>query len=111
MFYVRCYTGNPTHVMEVVPGSELEDKCKTRATNGYIDALPLGPDDCPNCVADRRDRERRYADSFWDFCCPAAMSNPDHECTHACADMMAPKPIENSPYQDQLRGIGPVNVG
>ena len=110
-FYVQCYTGNPTHVMEVIPGSELEDKCKTRATNGYIDALPLGPDDCPYCVEDRRERERHNENMCIDSGCPfMSLSDDEDKCAQRCQATVAAEAIEDSPYQDQLRGLGPVNA-
>lgn len=102
VYYVQCISGNPDHVQEVVAGTELEKACIARAEAGKLDALCLGPDDCPECVVDRREQARKDADYISMFGCP--MIGLDDECRRDCP-CRNPRPIPNSPYEGQVRYI------
>jgi hypothetical protein len=93
--------------MEVVPGTELEQKCQARTA---LDALALGPEDCPVCVEETRERERRNANMCGDAGCPfTPFGDKEDPCASTCMFMQACRDVKDSPYQDQLRGI-PANA-
>lgn len=102
-FYVQCVSGNLDHIMEAIPGSELEAKCRKRAEAGSLDALCLGYDDCPECVEDRRTSARRDAEYFSLFGCP--MADLDDKCQDDCPCKNREATIVESPYADQVRYI------
>lgn len=101
-FYVQCSSGNPDHIMEAVPGSELEAKCKERAKAGFVDALCLNAEECPDCVHDKQEQARRDADYLSLFGCPMADLDDRCEDDCACKDQGS---ILDSPYTDQVRYI------
>lgn len=96
-YLVQCISGDPSHVMEVIPDTELEAMCIAREAKRLIDALCLGCDECPSCVRERNSQESAYLS---DFGCP--MADADGECEDDCP-CMAPFPV--SPYEGQVRGL------
>ncbi len=59
MYYnVQCLNG---HVSTVLLGSNLEKRCKERAEQGYLDALCLTAEECPDCIAEHEEFQRREA--------------------------------------------------
>ena len=93
---VQCLNG---HTHEVKPRTELEQKCKERLANGFLDALCLSIEECPHCVEDVRERGRRNESMCSN--CGCAMMDP---CEGVCK--MA-SDIADSPYQEQIgRFIG-----
>jgi hypothetical protein len=103
-YYVQCVSGNPDHIMEVVPGSELEERCKKRAEAGYQDALYLGHDECHECVVESRDREHSFFEYILDFGCP--MADFTGTCEDECS-CKTPVKTADSPYAEQVRAINP----
>lgn len=92
--------------MEAIPGSLLEKKCKARAEQGYLDALILSVSECPDCIDERRERERRMASACGSYGCPfMPLVEEEDECASACKAAMAYRAIKDSPYKGQLRGI------
>ncbi len=101
-FYVQCAQGYPDHLMEAKPDSELETKCRQRAEAGYLDALALGPNDCPGCVEERREAVYAFNRNISMFGCPYEDSNGN--CEENCLCMNRPE-IADSPYDLQVLGI------
>ncbi len=101
-FYVQCVSGNPDHIMEAVPGSKLEAKCKKRAEAGKLDALCLYYDECPDCVEDTRKRAREEADYISMFGGP--IPSLHDTCEDNCCYKNR-KDIADSPYADQVQYI------
>lgn len=99
-FYVQCISGN--HIMEAVPGSELEARCIKRVQAGYIDALCLNYNECPSCVEDARERARADADYISMSDCP--MTDLDGACKDDCSCKNR-KEVADSPYADQVQHI------
>lgn len=67
VYYVQCGVGlhDPTPAPE---GSSIEQRCISRYQKGILDALPLGPDECEECIEERLNREEENAKMFegWD---------------------------------------------
>lgn len=104
-FYVQCLSGNPDHIKEAVPGSELEVRCKDRAKAGFIDALRLSYDECPDCVEDSRELARKDA-AYIDFAgCP--LGDLDGKCADSCSCKNR-REVADSPYANQLRHIAAI---
>lgn len=103
-YYVQCLSGNHDHIMEAVPGSELEARCKARFKAGYLDALCLTYDECPGCVEDRRQRERDAQEYLGDGC--ESGLNGD-ECADNCICKNR-EDIADSIYTDQVQYISMV---
>lgn len=89
------------HIYEVVAGTELEQRCKDRETRGLIDALCLGPDECPDCVEDTRAQERKWDEINSGFGC--GFADFDGNCTDDCPCKADPTP--ESPLSRQVRGL------
>lgn len=53
MYNVQCLEG---HVGAAPEGSELEARCKKWAEK-HLDALILGPDECPSCREEQQMRD------------------------------------------------------
>ncbi len=63
-YNVQCQYGR--HVFTAPRGSNLEQECITRFNKGYRDALPVSSDECPECLYEREQRERRNREyDFW----------------------------------------------
>ena len=103
-YMVHCYSGDPSHIMEVIPGTELEAKCIARVERGLMDALPLDYDACPSCVEDRREKLRQDRDMMSLVGCPAADIESNCEDSCPCKSMEV---IPDSIYEDQVRGLMP----
>ena len=102
-YLVQCNSGNPDHVMEVVPGTELEARCKVREEKGFLNALCLDYHECPGCIDDSR-RRRQIDDEYFAICgCPMAALNGDCDDDCGCKNR---EEIVDSPYRGQLRPIG-----
>ena len=56
-YNVQCLNG---HVGRAP--AELIDACKRHEEQGYLDALVISSDDCPDCQEDRRIDERRASE-------------------------------------------------
>ncbi len=54
-YNVQCLND---HVGTASSGSDLEKRCQEHEKKGVLDALILGPDECPECIAEL---ERRNA--------------------------------------------------
>ena len=107
VYYVQCMSG---HVLEVIGGTELEQQCKARVEKGLLDALCLGPDECPECIEDNREHERRNANMCGDAGCMFMSFDEDkHPCKERCMAQRALADLKNSPYDGQLRGL-PANA-
>lgn len=91
-YLVQCMSG---HVMEVIPESDLEAKCKKRAEDGKLDALCFGGNECPICVANELQSRKEY---FGLFGCP--MADIDSKCEDNC---LCKQDVGESPYTDQVR--------
>jgi hypothetical protein len=102
-YYAQCPNG---HVMEVVPGSELESECKTRADKGAMDAIGLNADECPECLQDKEDADRRFANT-----CAAVgdCAFMDDRCSNGCMAQREVDSAKSSPYAGQLRGLMPTS--
>lgn len=48
IYNAQCLNGG--HVFVAPEGSELEKRCIARAANGYLDALIVLSDECPECI-------------------------------------------------------------
>ena len=97
-YLVQCISGQESHVATATPGSELERLCKQRAEAGFIDALCLGPDDCPACVEDIRERIRREEALLDMLGCPIGDIDG---CAEDCP-CNTPEVVPDSPYDGQL---------
>lgn len=108
VYYVQCVEGDPSHVMEVVAGSELEQECKERAATGRVDALVLEREECPGCIAEMRARRNAQMCGSTDRPCPFSsfLDEADYDpCASGCKAVTSFGTIEESPYRDQLRGL------
>ena len=107
-YFAQCISGE--HVYEVVSGSELETTCKQRLTEGRLDAIILGPGECPDCIEDAREHERRNLRMCGDFGCPfePLFSDDPDACDDGCLAAKSLRDIKDSPYDSQLRGVTPV---
>jgi len=101
LYYVQCVAGNPNHIAEAVPGSALEARCKERVAAGYIDALCLGDDECPDCVEDSRQKDREDVEYLMMFGCPSA--GLGGLCDDDCVVCKNRQVIADSPYTNQVR--------
>ncbi|MGB4762208.1 MAG: hypothetical protein WBP12_02515 [Candidatus Saccharimonas sp.] len=99
-YLVTCISGQ--HVLEVIPGTELETKCKKREPKGFIDALCLDYSECSDCVEETRRAADRNDDYLSLFGCP--MAGLDGTCNDVCPCMTDNQALE-SPYANQVRGL------
>src|SRR5688500_15695736 len=100
---VQCVSG---HVMEVVPDTELEQRCKERASAGSLDAFCRSNDECPECIEDSRQRERRNVELCGAVGCPMTpFDEKSHPCAKSCMASQSYQAIKDSPYDDQLRSL------
>jgi hypothetical protein len=107
-YYVQCITGDQYHVFVAIPGTKLEQKCKERAAQGVLDAFILSTDECPECIVARQQRESRNADMCASTeCMFMSFDKADDPCRDGC---QAYEPIQDSPYNDQIRGL-PIIAG
>ena len=107
VYLAQCMSG---HVLEVIAGTKLEQKCRERAAKGLLDALCLGPGECPECSEEDREHERRNANMCADAGCMfMSLGDKEHPCNNACMAQRTFDGIENSPYKGQLRGL-PANA-
>ncbi len=60
-YNVQCLCG---YVGEAPAGSELEERCRERAAEGFLSALVLRSSECPQCQADREEEARRDQADF-----------------------------------------------
>ena len=74
MYNVQCISEG--HVFTAPPGSDLEDRCIANAEKGRLDALILGPDECPMCL----DGEREELNRTMDLCGLAGCMFMDDRC-------------------------------
>lgn len=103
VYYVQCLSG---HVMEVIPGEELEKRCKAHKDQGHLDALMLSVDECPECVDERRERERSNMRMCGDCGCPfMSFSDKEDKCAQGCIAAKSYQDIKDSPYDGQLLGL------
>lgn len=59
----QCLMGHTSEVRrETNPA--LWERCSRREARGFLDALCLGPSECPECAEDRALRENQYA-QYW----------------------------------------------
>lgn len=77
MYNVQCLVG---HVQEAPHGSDLERRCIEREKQGYLDALCLSYDECPDCREDRREYLRREVRRCGDVGCPMG----EDKCKNGC---------------------------
>ena len=91
-YLVQCMFG---HVGEVKHDTPLEELCKAREAEGFIDALCLSNDECPQCVENQLERERQWAE----FGC--VMADFDGNCADDCL-CKNPSVIADSPYAGQV---------
>lgn len=99
-YLVQCISGDPSHVMRAVRGSELEAMCIKRAESGMLDALILGADECPACVVEAQNNRASGYAMYLD--CP--MTDIDGICGDNCP---CKKSIPDSPWQNQVQGLAP----
>lgn len=97
-YLVQCITGEPSHVMQAVHGSELEALCIQRAASGMLDALILSTDECPSCVIEAQNRRGRDFETYMG--CP--MADLDGSCAEDCPCNSL---IPDSPWGNQVQGI------
>lgn len=97
-YLVQCISGEPSHVMQAVQGSELEAMCFQRAESGKLDALILSTDECPTCVIEAQSRRSRDFEMYMG--CP--MEDLDGNCVEDCPCKSV---IPDSPWNNQVQGI------
>lgn len=95
VLYAQCTNG---HVLTILPGTQLEEDAKTRIENGAVDAICLIARECPGCIEERRDRDRREAQVINDLGC---WRHERTGCPDGCTEGL-PEVIADSPYQDQV---------
>lgn len=101
-YLVQCISGESSHVMQVIPGTQLEALCIQRAESGKLDALVLGPDECLVCV---EKAQNRWASELWlSLGCP--MANVDGNCDDDCP---CKAEVADSPWRNQVMGM-PLSV-
>jgi hypothetical protein len=54
---VTCLTG---HIMLFPKDSEIGERAQNRIDNGYLDALCLGPGECPECNREAERELQKY---------------------------------------------------
>jgi len=100
-YLVQCTSGKLHHILEAIPGSELEKKCMARREAGFRDALPLDADDCVECVDERRTKLRQDYDMLG---CPGELSY--NKCATDCASCAERRAgIPDSIYENQVQGL------
>lgn len=62
-YNVQCFNG---HVGLAPINSEIEKKCKERIDQGFLDALILHVDECPDCIEERKLRKNSSYDYDYD---------------------------------------------
>jgi hypothetical protein len=60
MYNYQCMCG---HFGSIPRGSDLEKRAKKREAAGFLDAIILSLDDCPDCKHEKECEERLYGDS------------------------------------------------
>jgi len=65
-YNVQCISG---HVFQAPRGSKLEARCISRVKSGFLDALCVTEEDCPECMLEAEDRriEQARADQLFPF--------------------------------------------
>ena len=63
-FNVQCLNG---HVSKAPSGSDLEKRCIERKQRGFLDALCLSEEECPDCIDELRSQRVRDALVYDDF--------------------------------------------
>lgn len=66
-YIVQCMAG---HVSQVPHDSDLEKRCIEHEKKGYIDALCLSHEECPDCQADQEMADDRFSDMCALVGCP-----------------------------------------
>jgi hypothetical protein len=104
-YNVTCFDG---HVFAVLADTELEELCKAQPET-HISAMVIASKDCPDCIEDQRDRQRRNADMESLCGCPIGGINctGKSEDGSDCACTQDRQPIPESKYRGQLRGYNP----
>jgi hypothetical protein len=103
VYYAQCMFG---HVFEVKPDTEVEQKCKAHELQGYLDAFVLAANECPDCIEDNRQRERRNATMCGIAGCPLmSLDDKNAACATRCIADQACDDIQDGPYKGQLRGL------
>lgn len=95
-YLVQCMFG---HVGEVKHDTPLEELCKAREAEGFIDALCLSNAECPQCVENQLERERQGAELNSMFDCGFADVNGN--CADDCP-CKNPSVIADNPYAGQI---------
>lgn len=96
IYTTQCQNG---HVLEVVPGTELEDRCKAYAARDLGDVLPLDQGECPACLAERRKANAALITSMAGLTC---WEHPEDGCPEDCESTMVDD-IPDSIYDHQVR--------
>lgn len=55
-YWFQCLNG---HVGSIASGSELEKRAQAREAEGYLDAIILHYDECPDCLSEANERALR----------------------------------------------------
>ena len=97
VYYVQCITGKPHHVKGVIVGTELHGVCEERANSGKLDAYCLGPEDCVECVEERRDQARQNEQLD---CAIGGLEGCDPDCP-----CRTPVVIADSRFEDQVTWV------
>jgi hypothetical protein len=73
MYMAQCMQG---HSFEIHKGSMLEDRAKAREVKGYLDAICVKHDDCPDCLIDEELQHQRFVN----MCASAGCAFGDDSC-------------------------------
>jgi hypothetical protein len=99
-YLTQCFSG---HVLEVVSGGELEERCAKHAAEGNLDALILNSSECIECIEEARGRDTEMNRMIELLGCPLAGLNG---CDDTCP-CRSPQKIADSPYGTQLCRLPP----
>lgn len=102
-FYVQCISGKSQHIVTAVSGSALEAKCKMRLEEGYIDALCLYYDECPECIYERQAKDLM---DYQVLGCPE--QDMRGNCAEDCSSCKSRLEVPSSIYDGQTQRVSPL---